>query len=110
MEYTSYISQIVYQIEVWIFEGLTLDYMKILITELQNRGQFSPNLVLINAYLDDRFGNSGCAFLDTVTGETIVGFAGTNLDNRLGEALKDMAANAKIGVAGGHTANSEYMK
>jgi hypothetical protein len=109
MENTSYISKISYQIEDWLFEGKRLKYINNTIENLQEKEEFPKNLRLIDIYFDKSFGSSGCAFLDTNTGETIVGFAGTNLDNGIVESSKDIITDGiGLGVTGIHE-DSLYM-
>ena len=108
MENTSYISQIAYKIENMLFAGNTLEEIKTYIEYLQKRGEFPSNLQLVDAYLDTEFGSSGCAFYDSITKETIVGFAGTNWDNGVTEGLKDVEADSHIALTG-INANSAYM-
>ena len=100
MENTSYISDISYQIEVWLDEKMTIEEIKILIIDLQKENKFPPNLEFINGYFDEGGGSSGCAFLDKNTGETIVGFAGTNWDGDFHEGLKDGVADLGLAVGG----------
>lgn len=78
MENTSYISEISYKVEVWLYQGYDIEVILDKIKEIQDDGDFPKNLELIDAFLDKSFGSSGCAFLDTNTGETIIGCAGTN--------------------------------
>lgn len=109
MNNSTYIAEISYQIEKWLYQGKTNKEISDKIRELQNHGEFPSNLVFVDAYLDGYGGTSGCAFLDTNTGETIVGFAGTNLDNGLIESTKDVVTDiVGIGVSG-ISPNSPYM-
>lgn len=110
MENTSYIAQISYIIENWLFEGYNSDYIKKEINKLKNNGEFPANLEYVDAYFDKNFSSSGCAFLDTNTGETIVGFAGTNNDNGILESTKDIITDGVgLGITGVHE-DSPYMK
>ena len=79
MENTSYISQISYTIEEWLFNGMSKKEIDEKLIDLQQDGEFPKNLELIDAYFDEEFSSSACAFIDTNTGETIVGFAVTSL-------------------------------
>ena len=110
MESTSYISQISYRIEEWLFQGQSIKEIKSNIAKLQSNGKFPKNLELIDAYFDETYSSSGCAFLDTNTGETIVGFAGTNLDNGVIESIKDIRTDVVgLGITGIYE-ESLYMK
>ncbi|MBP1046582.1 hypothetical protein I6N96_09810 [Enterococcus sp. BWM-S5] len=109
MENTSYISDISYMIENWLYQGKSIAQIEALINDRKNSGQFPANLNLVNAFYDKGSGTSGCAFYDVNTGETIVGFAGTNLDNGLLESGKDLFADGiGIGVTGINP-NSPFM-
>ncbi|MGL4106722.1 SA1320 family protein [Clostridium sp. LP20] len=110
MENTTSIANISYQIEIWLYKGYSLNDIKKEIVDLKERNDFPKNLELIDVYWDETFGSSGCAFLDTKTGETIVGFAGTNLDNGISESSKDILTDA-VGLAiTGINNDSPYMK
>lgn len=110
MENTSYISKISYTIEMYLNQGKGLNYIKEHIESAQKDGDFPQNLKLINAYYDKEYGSSACAFLDTNTGETIVGFAGTNLNNGVSDLINDVKTDAiDLGVTG-ITKDSEYLK
>ncbi|MGL4655780.1 MAG: hypothetical protein ACRCWM_07850 [Sarcina sp.] len=100
MENTSYISNMSYNIEVWLDEGKSLSKIKELIKKEQNKGGFPPNLELVDAYFDNENSISGSAFVDIYTGETIVGFAGTNWRGDIHEGVKDIMTDAKLGVTG----------
>lgn len=101
MESTSYISKISYDIEKWIYEGLSRDNIKSNINVLKSSGEFPKHLEYIDGYLDDIFGSSGSAFLNTVTNNVIVGFAGTNELNGKNELTKDIITDIiGIGVLG----------
>ena len=106
MENTSQIASIAYDIETFLYEGLTLDEIIKEIKYLKDNDQFPKNLELIDAYLGEE-GTSGCAFLDINTGEVIVGFAGTNKEPGDSEFGKDVAADITIGV-NGKTTDGEY--
>ena len=109
MENTSYISRISYDIEKWIFQGISIEEIKEKINDLKDKGDFPQNLELIDAYFDKSFGSSGCAFLDTNTGETIVGFAGTNFSPGLIEGSKDVITDAAGLLISGIHKESIYM-
>ena len=108
MENTSYISEISYKVEVWLYQGYSIKSIDKEIKELQGEGMFPKNLKLIDAYLDKSYGSSGCAFLDTNTGETIIGFAGTNDRNGTKEFVKDIITDAGLAFSQ-NSPNSAYM-
>lgn len=109
MENTSYVSNISYKIENWLYKGLCLEDIQGEIDKLKEKKEFPNNLVLVDAYFDRILGSSGCAFLDVNTGETIVGFAGTNLNNSILESAKDIITDGiGLGVTGIHN-ESPYM-
>ncbi|MEF9920486.1 MAG: hypothetical protein RR945_05670 [Erysipelotrichaceae bacterium] len=112
MENTSYIADISYQIENWLHQGHSIGTIRKFIKDLQNSTPptFPRNLELINAYYDRFGGSSGCAFLDTNTGETIIGFAGTNQENGWEQTGNDFIADGiGLGISG-ISPNSRYMQ
>ncbi|MGL4654424.1 MAG: SA1320 family protein [Sarcina sp.] len=105
MESTSHIASISYQIEVWLNEGKTFEEIENKIKNLQSPDEngkinFPTNLELVGAYSDELNGTSGCAFLDKNTGETIVGFAGTNFHGKFLDGLKDVGTDLGLVVGG----------
>lgn len=107
MEKTSQIANIAYDIENWIYDGISLNEIIDIINEMKVNNKFPQNLELIDAYLG-KTGTSGCAFLDTNTGEVIVGFAGTNVKPGFSEGAKDIVADIIIGLQG-FTLNHKYL-
>ncbi|MGL4654426.1 MAG: hypothetical protein ACRCWM_00865 [Sarcina sp.] len=80
--------------------GLTLEEIEQRLIKLQNDNEFPANLELVGAYSDELNGTSGCAFLDKNTGETIVGFAGTNFHGKFLDGLKDVGTDLGLVVGG----------
>ena len=113
MENTSYIANISYQIEDMLAAGKSEDDVRKYIEKLQNddgENKFPENLEFVGAYFDETFGSSGCAFLDTNTGETIVGFAGTNAKlSDIPASLSDIGADIRL-AGGGINQYSLYMQ
>lgn len=109
MENTSHIAKISYEIENWLYQGMDIETIRKKIRKKQSAGSFPSNLELVNAFFDKSNSVSGCAFLDKNTGETIVGFAGTNLDNGFLESAKDIITDASI-LTDGISPNSSYLK
>ena len=112
-ENTSHISNVVYEIENMKAKGMSTEEIKNYIKYLKKNGdengiKFPENLELVETFFDEGYSIGACAFLDTNTGETIVGFAGTNSDND--HFFGDLLADAKLGVGGGFNENSPYMK
>ncbi|RXK18352.1 hypothetical protein [Macrococcus sp. DPC7161] len=103
-EETSTVSSIAYQIENGINKGMDNDKIHSQILEKQDKNKFPKNLTFIDAYLDEKSGMSGCAFLDEDTGKVIIGFAGTNLDTGNIHGSKDVITDIEIGfeVISGH--------
>ena len=56
MENTSYISDISYQIEKWLYNGYNIESIKEMIIKLQGKGKFPKNLELIDTFLDKSYG------------------------------------------------------
>lgn len=108
MENTSFIAKVSYQVEVWLDEGRSLNYINEQIEDLQEDNKFPKNLRYIDGYFDRVNGSSGCAFLDTTTGETIVGFAGTNFSNGPIDGLNDVLTDVGNLGATGFKPNSYY--
>ena len=79
MENTSHIAEISYDIENWLYEGMTEEKIIKMIKELKIKGEFPANLELVGVLYDEKYSIGGCAFLDTNTDKTILGFAGTNI-------------------------------
>lgn len=112
MENTSYISEISYKIENWLHQGYSIEKIKKFIVAEQNANPptFPKNLKLVDAYYDSFYGSSGCAFIDSNTGETIIGFAGTNQSNGWIQTGNDFITDG-VGLGlSGIAPNSSYMK
>ncbi|MGL4656646.1 MAG: hypothetical protein ACRCWM_12325 [Sarcina sp.] len=110
-ENTSHISNISYDIENMLSEGKSIEEIESYIRYLKKNGnengiKFPENLELVDAFFDEKSSIGVCAFLDTNTGQTIVGFAGTNRENKYGWG--DIVADAKIGALGGFHEDSIY--
>lgn len=100
MNKSAYIAEISYQTENLLYAGEENEDIREKIEKAQEEGTFPSNLEFIDAYYDSFFGSSGCAFLDTTTGETIIGFAGTNRDNGWEQTGNDIIADAAIAFTG----------
>lgn len=107
-EETSAISVISYEVENALINKVPIRDIREKISDLQTSNQFPPNLQLIDAFYDPKTSLSGTAFLDRNTGEVIVGFAGTNLDNGWWESGKDLLADAGIAVNGRYPSDSYF--
>ena len=108
MESTSYISNVSYEIENMLADGMSIDKVKEYIYKLQYIDEIFPkNLKFVDAEFDKEFSVGACAFIDTNTGETIVGFAGTNFDNEY--SMGDIKADGALGI-GGISKDSSYME
>ncbi|MGL4654596.1 MAG: lipase family protein, partial [Sarcina sp.] len=107
-ENTSYISNVVYDIENMLSKGMSIATIEGYIGELQKKGEFPENLELAETLFDEKYSVGACAFVDTNTGGTIVGFAGTNSENNY--FLGDLLADAKLGIDGGFNKQSPYME
>ncbi|MGL4656648.1 MAG: hypothetical protein ACRCWM_12335 [Sarcina sp.] len=112
-ENTSHISNISYDIENMLSEGKSIDKVKEYINKLKNEGdkngiKFPKNLELADAVFDEKSSIGVCAFLDTNTGQTILGFVGTNRENKYGWG--DIVADAKIGALGGFHEDSKELE
>ncbi|MGL4654768.1 MAG: hypothetical protein ACRCWM_02615 [Sarcina sp.] len=107
-ENTSFISNIVYEIENMLSKGTSTEKIKDYIIALQKDGEFPENLELAEMFFDENTSIGACAFVDINTGETIVGFAGTNSENNY--FLGDLLADAKLGIDGGFNKQSPYME
>lgn len=108
---STFVADISYEIENILHDGETKEDIAIFVENLKESeevGKFPSNLEFIDAYFDSFFGSSGCAFLDTKTGETIVGFAGTNRDNGWEQTGNDIIADVGIAFTGIHP-ESLYM-
>lgn len=99
-EHTTAISTIAYRIENLLFAGLEPLEIGEEINRMQERGNFPPDLELVDAFYDKWTSLSGVAFRVTDTDEVIVGFAGTNLTNGWIESGKDLWTNARIFLTG----------
>ena len=98
---TCYVAYISYLIEKWMYNGETKEKILIRINVGKRNGRFPEKIDYIDSYLDNKYGSSGCAFLDHATGELIVGFAGTNYRSGILEGTKDILADAiRLGVTG----------
>ncbi|MGL4654766.1 MAG: hypothetical protein ACRCWM_02605 [Sarcina sp.] len=107
-ENTSHISNLVYKIENWLSKGITEEVIKERVEKLKYEGEFPENLELAETLFDEKYSVGACAFVDINTGETIVGFAGTNSENNY--FLGDLLADAKLGIGGGFNKQSPYME
>ena len=100
-EDAGYIAYISYEIEKWLYEGNDNKAIEIMIERGKKRGRFPKELRFVGAYRDEKYGSSGCAFLDDKVAKIIVGFAGTNYRNGVIEGTKDVVADAlRLGVTG----------
>lgn len=106
-ETTSAIATISYEVENALYNGLEKDDIDVQIQDLQENNKFPSNLEFVDAKYDPQTSFSAVAFRDTNTGKVTVGFAGTNLDNGLGEKIKDIWADGSIAF-NGDTASSGY--
>ncbi|MGL4654764.1 MAG: SA1320 family protein, partial [Sarcina sp.] len=107
-ENTSHISNVVYNIENMLAQGLGVVEIEDYIANLKKNEQFPENLELAEMFFDENTSIGACAFVDTNTGETIVGVAGTNPDNEyLGG---DILADIKLAFDGGFNEHSPYME
>lgn len=84
--------QSVFDLENKIYNHSSRKNIKRYIDKRKRLKSFPKNLTFINAYLDEKSGMSGCAFLDEDTGKVIIGFAGTNLDTSKVHGYKDVIA------------------
>lgn len=107
-ESTSAVSTISYEVENALVNKVPINEIKEQIEDLKSRDEFPPNLELVDAFYDPKTSLSGTAFLDHNTGEVIVGFAGTNLDNGWWESGKDVAADIGIAVNGRHPSDNYF--
>ncbi|UEX90272.1 hypothetical protein [Staphylococcus ratti] len=96
-EKNSAISYKTYEIEAEMLKGAKQSDFEISIEEDKEYREFPPNLKYIDSFVDKSTGMSGSAFLDTNTNRVTIGFAGTNVDNKL-DLIKDVGADINIGL------------
>ena len=93
-ESTAAVSQISYRVEQLLVEKRDINEIKEEINRIIGDKKFPPNLQLVEAFYDEITGTSGSSFIDTNTGEMILGYAGTNwiddIDIRDKEGMKDV--------------------
>ncbi len=103
MNKSAYIADISYEIENLLYMGNDNNDIINEVEKLKIDNDFPSNLEYVDAYYDSFFGSSGCAFLDTTTGETIIGFAGTNFNSGIGRGVQDVITDVVgLGVTGIH--------
>lgn len=82
MEETSHIAHYMYDLELEHLQGRSLADQKEYINDLQKKGQFPPNLELLDFMYDgaqgSNTGTSGAAFRDKRSGKIYIGYTGTN--------------------------------
>ena len=101
MKNTSYIAFISYRIEQWIHDGAGIEVVRKRLEGAVKNKHFIDGLSLVDAYVDEKYGSSGCAFNIEGTSEVILGFAGTNYRSGALEIMKDVFADAvMLGVTG----------
>jgi len=97
-ESTAAVSQISYMIEDMLVEKIDIEDIRLEIEERIKTKIFPPNLQLVEAFYDPITGTSGSSFIDTNTGEMILGYAGTNFESGKPEGLKDVHTDIRIAL------------
>ena len=99
---TLYASNITYEFEKSRINGVT---SKDILNDVKNSAgkDFPENLEYLDDFYDKDTGSSGTAFKDKDTGEVILAYTGTNLDNdKWNDAVKTDFGRIALGLGNGH--------
>ena len=78
---TLYASNITYEFEKSRINGVDSEYVLKNVKNSMEKNDFPDNLEYLDDFYDKDTGSSGTAFKDKDTGEVILAYTGTNLDN-----------------------------
>ncbi|MGY3777954.1 SA1320 family protein [Isobaculum melis] len=103
-EGTSTTSEISYVIEKMLVRGNTQEEIEEYIQVQKDKEGFPPHLQYQDSFYDPKTGVAGCAFLDTRTGQMIIGYPGTNVK---ADGMKDILTDLSLAIGSqGHVSEA----
>lgn len=100
---TLYASNITYEFEKSRINGVDSEYVLKNVKNSMEKNDFPDNLEYLDDFYDKDTGSSGTAFKDKDTGEVILAYTGTNLDNdKWNDAVKTDFGRIALGLGNGH--------
>ncbi|MGY3777952.1 alpha/beta hydrolase family protein [Isobaculum melis] len=103
-ESTSTVAEISYEIERMLAKGQSQEDIRSYVQNLKREHGFPKTLKYQDSFYDPKTGVAGCAFLDTRTGQMIIGYPGTNVK---ADGMKDILTDLSLAIGSqGHVSEA----